>query len=47
MNYFQNVKSWEQAQKLARKIGGTLICLNGTTAVIMGGDINKVAGENR
>ena len=42
MNKIENVKSFEQAEKLAAKIGGTLIMLSGTTAIIAGGDLGKL-----
>ena len=43
MHQIQNVKSMEQAEKIAAAMGGTLIALNGTTALIAGGDISKLA----
>ena len=43
MHQIQNVKSMEQAEKIAAAMGGTLIALNGTTAMIAGGDISKLA----
>lgn len=45
MNRIENVKSFEQAEKLAAKIGGTLIMLSGTTAIIAGGDLNKLEAK--
>lgn len=47
MNYIKNVTSFEQAQKLAEKIGGVLIALNGTTAMIAGGDLSKLKLEGK
>ena len=45
MNRIENVKSFEQAEKLAAKIGGTLIMLSGTTAIIAGGDLSKLEAK--
>ena len=42
MNKVENVKSMEQAEKIAKIIGGTLLMLNGTTAIIAGGDLSKL-----
>lgn len=42
MNEIKNVPDMETAQKLADKIGGVLIMLNGTTAIISGGDLSKL-----
>ena len=42
MNKIENIKTIEQAEKIAKLIGGVLIMLNGTTALISGGDITKL-----
>lgn len=43
----ENVKTIEQAEKLAKIIGGELIILNGSTAIIKGGDINKLERKQK
>lgn len=42
MNEVNGVTSTEMAERIARKIGGVLIALNGTTALIAGGDMSKL-----
>ena len=44
MNEIKNVPDMETAQKLADKIDGVLIMLDGTTAIISGGDLSRIKG---